>query len=54
MMHNLEHVVPADDGRSGFMWRCGCGEYDGVWDRSDGAAAGLTIHMTQRHGIAPF
>ncbi len=52
--HNLPHVLPADDGGSGFMWRCGCGEYDGVWDGRGGAAAGLTGHMQQRHGIQPF
>jgi hypothetical protein len=51
MMHNLDHALPAEDGESGYMWRCGCGEADGVWDNEMGAAAGLTVHMQQRHGI---
>ena len=52
--HNLPHVIPAEDGEPGFMWRCGCGEFDGVWDRRVGASAGLTLHMQQRHAIQPF
>jgi hypothetical protein len=52
--HNVSHAVPADDGGPGFMWRCGCGEFDGVWEQKFGAAAGLTMHMQQRHRIQPF
>jgi hypothetical protein len=50
MMHNLGHAVPATDG-PGYMWKCACGEKDGVWDAETGAAAGLTMHMSQRHGL---
>lgn len=53
-LHNLSHVIPAEDGAPGFMWRCGCGDYDGVWDQKAGAAAGLTIHMQRRHQIQAF
>ena len=53
-LHNLKHAIPAPDGGSGFAWRCGCGEHDGVWDTKAGAAAGLTMHMQNRHGIAPI
>jgi hypothetical protein len=50
-IHNISHAVPPDDGGGGYMWRCGCGESDGVWKDKGGAAAGLTQHMVQRHGI---
>jgi hypothetical protein len=53
-LHNLRHALPAEDGGSGYIWRCGCGEMDGVWDQPAGAGAGLTIHMQQRHGIVPM
>jgi hypothetical protein len=52
--HNVSHALPAEDGGPGFMWRCGCGEYDGVWEQKMGAAAGLTMHMQQLHRIQPF
>ncbi len=52
--HNMAHVLAAEDGGAGFMWRCGCGGYDGVWEQEFGAAAGLTMHMLQRHQIQPF
>lgn len=51
MAHNLSHAEPAPDGQPGFIWNCKCGERDGVWDQAAGAAAGLTQHMTQRHGL---
>jgi hypothetical protein len=51
-LHNLDHALPAQDGQGGFMWRCGCGDLDGVWDDPAGAAAGLTLHFRQRHGIS--
>ena len=51
MSHNMQHALPAKDGGGGFMWRCSCGEEDGVWDSDAGAAAGLTMHMTSRHGV---
>jgi hypothetical protein len=54
MLHNLSHVIPSPDGDPGFAWRCGCGEIDGVWKDQTGASAGLTLHMRQRHGLAPF
>jgi hypothetical protein len=55
LLHNLNHVIPSPDGGSGFGWRCGCGEVDGVWDQQAGAAAGLTDHMQKRHGLlSPF
>jgi hypothetical protein len=53
-LHNLKHVIPATDGGPGFMWECGCGESDGVWDNKAGAAAGLTKHMEIQHDIRPF
>ncbi len=53
-LHNLRHAIPATDGGTGFMWQCGCGESDGVWDEKPGAAAGLSDHMQRRHGIDPF
>jgi hypothetical protein len=53
-LHNLDHVIAAPDGEPGFAWRCGCGEQDGVWDGKVGAAAALTMHMRDRHGIAPM
>ncbi len=52
--HNIAHALPAHDGGGGFMWRCGCGDVDGVWRDQVGASAGLTMHMQQRHGIQPF
>lgn len=52
LAHNLSHASPASDGQGGFVWVCKCGEKDGVWDQSTGAAAALTQHMTRRHGIA--
>ena len=51
MSHNLTHATPSPDGQGGFVWICKCGEKDGVWDQAPGAAAGLTQHMTRRHGI---
>lgn len=54
MLHNIDHAIPADDGGEGYMWRCTCGEFDGVWEQRHGAAAGLTIHMQRRHGISPM
>lgn len=54
MSHNLKHTTPAPDGRPGFSWRCGCGAVDGVWDDQAGAAAGLTMHFQQAHGITPM
>lgn len=51
MLHNLTHAVPTPDGGSGFIWSCGCGEQDGVWDTAAGAAAGLTQHMQRSHGF---
>lgn len=53
-LHNLKHVIPSPDGGPGFGWQCGCGDADGVWDGKAGAAAGLTMHMQQRHGISAF
>lgn len=50
-LHNLDHAIPAEDGGTGFMWRCPCGVADGVWDQPAGAAAGLTLHFRQKHGI---
>lgn len=49
--HNLSHAEAAPDGQGGFVWKCKCGEKDGVWDQPAGAAAGLTQHMTRRHGL---
>lgn len=51
LQHNLTHAEPAPDGGGDFIWRCACGEVDGAWDEPYGAAAGLTLHMTQRHGV---
>ncbi|WP_156893450.1 hypothetical protein [Actinokineospora enzanensis] len=50
-LHNASHVLPAEDGGPGFMWRCGCGEYAGVWDQKTGAIISLTAHMEKRHQI---
>lgn len=51
LVHNMnEHAIPTPDGR-GYVWQCSCGERDGVWDQTTGAAAGLTQHMTRRHGL---
>jgi hypothetical protein len=50
-IHNLRHVVPASDGNAGFMWQCGCGSQDCVWEDKFGAGAGLSQQMTQSHRI---
>lgn len=47
--HNIAHALPAPGG--GFLWRCGCGATDGVWKDKGGAAASLTEHVVQHHGI---
>jgi hypothetical protein len=52
--HNLQHAMPAEDGGSGFMWKCPCGEMDGVWNDFMGAAAGLTLHMQHKHRIRTY
>lgn len=49
--HNLKHAIATPNGASGYVWQCSCGEQDGAWDRPTGAAAGLTQHMTARHGL---
>lgn len=49
--HNLGHAIPAPDAASGYVWRCSCGEEEGAWNQPTGAAAGLTQHMTVRHGL---
>lgn len=51
MLHNVDHARPASDGQPGFMWSCGCGQQDGVWDDRMGAAAGLTQHMQRNHAM---
>ena len=53
-LHNLTHALPAADGGEGYGWQCGCGQSDGVWETKAAAAAGLTLHFQQRHGIAPM
>jgi hypothetical protein len=49
--HNLSHAIPSPDGGGDYMWECSCGEKDGMWNQTMGAAAGLTLHMNQRHGL---
>jgi hypothetical protein len=49
--HNVQHAIPAPDGGGGYAWECKCGERDGVWDQPMGAAAALTLHMQNRHGL---
>ncbi len=49
--HNLAHAEPLREDPTRFMWVCKCGKQDGVWDDPTGAAAGLTLHMTECHGL---
>jgi hypothetical protein len=52
LAHNeASHAVPAPDGRGDFIWRCGCGEYDGAWDQPHSVAAALTMHFKQKHHL---
>ena len=50
--HNMSHAIPATDGGDGFMWKCSCGEQDGVWDKNYQASTGLTTHVMNRHGLS--
>jgi hypothetical protein len=57
MGHWLEHSyqIPAGhEGAGGYTWKCACGPAAEYWPHDAGAAAGLGIHMQQRHGISPF
>lgn len=46
-------VIPEGQGDASgqFTWRCRCGPANMKWPRVEGAAAGLALHMNQRHSI---
>jgi hypothetical protein len=51
--HCIRHEEPTFflDGRPGFMWRCTCGETDGVWPLIGQAGVGLCQHFQTHHHI---
>jgi hypothetical protein len=52
--HWLEHCVQIPDGvegAGGYTWICKCGPADMYWPKDFHAAAGLALHMKQRHLI---
>lgn len=55
--HWESHVVQIPAGRQGaggYTWTCACGPSDQYWPAEFSAAAGLAMHMQQRHYIDPF
>jgi len=55
MTHWYEHVTPISvgEGAGGFTWACSCGPSDMWWKEDYQAAAGLAVHMRERHGHEP-
>jgi hypothetical protein len=57
-LHHWEtHVVQIPQGREGaggYTWTCTCGPSDTYWPKDFSAAAGLGLHMEQRHAIKLF
>ena len=53
MDHCLEHVyeIPSGAAAGFFTWSCGCGPSDMKWPQDYHAAAGMAVHMRQRHSI---
>lgn len=55
MMHWEGHVTEIPEGQgdaSGqYTWQCACGPANMKWPKSSGAAAGLGLHMQERHAI---
>jgi hypothetical protein len=55
MAHCASHVLQIPPGYgdlSGqWTWECVCGPADMIWPHDIGAAAGLALHLQQRHGI---
>jgi hypothetical protein len=50
VMHFTEHAFQADEGDYGYTCSL-CNETDGMWPNSIGAAAAITLHLSQRHGL---
>jgi hypothetical protein len=53
--HWLTHVrqIPPGQGDASgqYTWECVCGPAELKWPRASGAAAGLGLHMEERHAI---
>lgn len=53
--HWEQHVRPIPEGQgeaSGqYTWECACGPSGMKWPRIGDAAAGMALHMNNRHGI---
>ena len=54
MGHWLEHcdeIPQGKEGAGGYTWNCSCGPAPMYWPKDFAAAAGLSLHMMQRHSI---
>jgi len=49
---HVRQIPPGQGDASGqYTWECVCGPAGMKWPTTAGAAAGLTLHMGQRHGV---
>ncbi len=49
---HVEVIPPGQGDASGqFTWKCTCGPAGMKWENDFAAAAGLCMHMTERHGF---
>lgn len=53
MGHWMSHVTTLTSGEKAgsYIWTCACGSSDQCWEKDFQAAAGLSLHMVQRHQI---
>jgi hypothetical protein len=49
--HSATHIIRLENPSSGYIWRCGCGKYDGMWEQKIPAIASLSLHMQEQHLI---
>lgn len=51
---HVRQISPGHGDASGqYTWECSCGPSGMKWPKIGGAAAGMALHMLQRHGIDP-